>query len=140
MNDVDALTTVASSSKDESEASQSASRNSKTMKKNYLRILFLSFYSISYGYYLTIFNPIGTALMKNVYKLSSDETNQMLGNINMLFSIGALGSVLLSGHWSEKIGRRKLIIIYDFLNLVTVGLYWVQDLHVLQAFRFFQAG
>ena len=106
------------------------------MNKNYLRIGSLALYGIMFGYYLTIFNPLGDPLFKDVYKLHPSEAKDILGNVNMLFSIGAVFSVMTSGLIAEKIGRRRLIIVFDVLNLIIIAMYWVKDLKVLQVARF----
>ena len=103
---------------------------------NYIRILLLSIYSISFGYYMTIFNPIGDIILRDVYKLDDDRIQYVLGNINMLYGLGAFFSVLSSGYISERIGRRRLIIIFDLSNIVIISLYYIDHIHVLYTVRF----
>ena len=121
--------------RDESTESYEA-RMTTIRRKNYCRILLLSLKSLTYGYYIAIFNPIGDIVLRNVYHLDDDDTKKFLGNINMFFSLGGFFSVLVSGPLSERIGRRRLIMTYDMLNLVVIALYSVQNLYVLQAVRF----
>ena len=105
-------------------------------RKNYMRICIMSLYGVMFGYYIAIFNPLGDPLLRDVYKLDSNEIKGTLGNINMLFAIGAFFSVLSSGYVSEQIGRRRLIIVFDVCNVVIIALYYFQDLRVLQVARF----
>ena len=111
-------------------------RMDSIQKKNYLRILILSLYGIMFGYYLPIFNPLGDPLLRDVYKLDPKEIPRVIGNINMLFSIGCLFSVLCSGPISEKIGRRKLIMVLDVCNVFIISMYWFENIYLLQVARF----
>lgn len=104
--------------------------------RNLMKIILASIYGINFGYYMAIFNPLGNPLLTSVYKLNDEEFKQIIGNINMLFPIGAFFATLVSGPIAEKIGRRKLIIIYDFMCVGSIALYWIQDLRVLQVTRF----
>lgn len=54
----------------------------------------------------------------------------------MLYSLGAFIAILISGSISERIGRRRLLIIYDVLTVLTCLLYMIKSLTVLQIARF----
>ena len=70
-----------------------------------------------------------------MYGYSTDEKDIVVSNVNMLFSIGALIGVSISGKLSECYGRRKMIIIYDVLAIVVSISYSVQDTYVLYLTR-----
>ena len=112
-------------------------RMKRINRMNYVRIFLLALKSIPYGYYISIFNPIGSILMRDVYGLDKDHSNSMLGNINMFYALGGFFSVLTAGPLSELLGRRKLIIILDISNIFVISLYSIKSLFVLQAVRFF---
>ena len=111
-------------------------RMKKISRRNYIKILSLSLYSIVYGYQIVIMNPMGDPLLRDVYKKDDKEVKVILGTINMMFPLGSLLSVLTSGTISDKIGRMKLILVFDVMNIFIIGMYWIQNLWVLQAVRF----
>ena len=98
-------------------------------------IFALSLGGAGFGYYSVIFNPMSTPLFEGVYKFSSKEATDIKGNVNMLFSWGAMLSVLFCGKIADTIGRRRLIILYDILAVIVSLLYSIQNLHVLYAIR-----
>lgn len=104
--------------------------------RNLMKIILASIYGINFGYYLAVFNPLGDPLLRSVYNLDDAQFLQTIGNINMFFSIGAFFATLVSGVLAEKIGRRKLIIWYDFICVAVIALYWIKDLRVLILTRF----
>ena len=105
-------------------------------RKNLLRISALALFGIGFGYYIAIFNPMGEPVLKDVYGFEPNVRKQYIGNINMLFSIGALVAALVSGPISEKIGRRKLLIIFDVASVGMALLYSYQNIWVLHFNRF----
>jgi len=102
---------------------------------NNLRVAVLAMYGF-YGYYLAIFNPLSEPVFKGVYGLSPAQIKQTVGNVNMLFSLGALTATLVSGPISENIGRKRLVILYDIGAFATACSYWFKDLLLLQVLRF----
>src|SRR3990167_8203643 len=105
-------------------------------RKNLLRICALALFGIGFGYYIAIFNPMGEPILKDVYGFDATTRKQYIGNINMLFSLGALTAALVSGSISERIGRRRLLIIYDVLSIGMALLYSYQNIWVLHCNRF----
>ena len=96
----------------------------------------MSMYGLHFGFYVAIFNPLSDPIFKGVYGLKDAEIKGLIGNVNMFFGIGSFFSILISGSLAEKIGRRKLLIIYDVGALISACLYLVKDLRVLQLARF----
>ena len=80
---------------------------------------------------------MGDPLVISVYGKTPAEKKDILGNINMIFCIGAFFSVVIGGKLSEKFGRRTMVYFYEFLTIVTCLLYVVKDLNVLLVARFF---
>ena len=58
-----------------------------------------------FGYNLGIWNPIGTKLLKYQYGLTGEDNNQAIGNVNLLFAIGACIGCLSAGFAANAIGR-----------------------------------
>lgn len=111
-------------------------RMNKVSKRNIMKVFLLAMHGINFGYFLVIFNPLGEPLLTAVYSLSEKEAKKEIGNINMAFSLGAFFATLLSGMIAEKIGRRRLVIIYDVLCVVVIALYWIKDRYLLLGVRF----
>lgn len=112
-------------------------RMNQVTKRNFMKVILLALHGINFGYYLVIFNPLGEPLLEGVYSLPKDQVKGTIGNINMAFSLGAFLATLVSGIIAERIGRRRLVILYDIFCVVMISLYWIKDLNVLLAVRFF---
>jgi MFS family permease len=103
--------------------------------KNMIRIAILGLVGSNFGFYMVIFNPMGKPLLKDVYGFDDDTRKQYIGNINLLYSIGGLIASFCIGPLAEKLGRRKLLHIMDYLSVMMVIMYSIQDIWVLQLTR-----
>lgn len=88
-----------------------------------------------FGYYIAIFNPLGEPLAEKVYNYTGDQKLNLIGNLNLFFTIGAAISVFLSGPLSNLIGRIRLILFLEFLALGTCLLYSFKSVTILLALR-----
>lgn len=104
--------------------------------KSLMASISLSLAALHFGYYLAIFNPMGEPLFTHVYGFDKDEKVEVLGNVNMIYGFGALLGASITGKISESIGRRRLVIIYDILSVLTGMAYYVKSIPVLYVIRF----
>lgn len=88
-----------------------------------------------FGYYIGIFNPLGDPLAEKVYDFSGDKKINLIGNINLFFTIGAAISVFISGPLSDMIGRVRLILFLEFLAVGTSLAYTIKSTTLLLAIR-----
>lgn len=88
------------------------------------------------GYYMSIFNPIGSYLFENHYKMNEDKKNASLGNINLFFPIGAAISVLAFGPLSNKLGRVRTLLLAELVALLAYLFYSSASLKLLYTARF----
>ena len=114
---------------------QPAIRNNQ-LKRNLIKIIVLSEVGMIIGFNLVVFNPLGEVLLREVHGLDKHEIKAAKGDVNMLFSLGSLFGALVAGLISEKLGRKRFIVISDVFILCTIGLYWIENLYVLYLARF----
>lgn len=103
---------------------------------NYLRAIALSMGGYYFGYYIGIFNPLGNPLVERVYNRTGDARDQLVGNINLFFTLGAAISVFISGPLADLVGRIRLILVCEIVAIVTCALYWIESVPVLLGVRF----
>ena len=106
-----------------------------TTKNNALKVLSLTMSAVHFGYYMNIFNTMGAPIFVGVYGYSVDKKDVAVSNVNMLFSIGALIGVSITGKLAESFGRRRMILVYDMLAVIACILYSVQDIYILYLTR-----
>ena len=104
--------------------------------KNLVKSIVVALNCITLGYHLMIFNPLGSIIFEDVYSMSASDVKYAKGNVNFYFSIGSLCSNLVAGYLADVFGRRKLIIVYDILQLAALACYYFEHLSVLYAVRF----
>lgn len=116
----------------------------KAMKRlfwlNVLKIVVISLCKLSYGYFLVIFNPLSSIIFPNVYHFTKEEIKIEVGDVNMFFYMGSAAFGLIGGWLAEKVGRKRLIIIFDIVSIgIFIG-YWFQNIYVLKVIRFLNGG
>ena len=105
--------------------------------KNYLIILSLCSSGFHMGYYMAVFNPMGSPLFKDVYGMNEIEKDNALGDIFMIFSIGGLCGAVAAGKLIEVLGRRWSMIGADIFAVIVIAWYSVKSVAVLYILRFF---
>lgn len=88
-----------------------------------------------FGYYIGIFNPLGDPLVEKVYGLSGDARLNLIGNINLFFTVGAAISVFISGPLSDFVGRIRLLLFLEFLAVGSCLAYTIESTTVLLTIR-----
>ena len=88
------------------------------------------------GYLTSIFNPIGTPLLRDDYKLDKKEIAYALGNINLFFSLGGLVSVLGFGYLFDILGRKKSLILSEIMTVGASLCYCIKFIPCLYLARF----
>jgi MFS family permease len=107
----------------------------KNRAKNLFKCLVISYGGSYMGYYLTVFNPMGSPLLKKVYKVSEDDYASIIGNINLIFSLAIVVCCLVSGPLANKIGRFNMLLIGEILALISYYFYTIQSIHFLYLAR-----
>ena len=79
---------------------------------------------------------MGSPVLKHIYQVSEDDYSSVIGNVSLLYSVGALLWSLISGPMCDKIGRFNIIVIGEILSFVSYYLMTIKNLHVLYAARF----
>lgn len=110
--------------------------NKGLSRRNLFKMLLLSEIGMVVGYNMFIFNPIGDIVLENVYGLIGAILRSAMGDVNLLFSTGSMIACLITAGLANKYGRLKLIYIYQVLIILTLGLYWIENLYVLYFVRF----
>ena len=108
----------------------------RIQRRNWIIITFINLSGVHMGYYLVLFNMIGSIIVVGVYGYSEEEKISIVSNINMCFSIGGLAGVLTSGNLSERFGRKTMTLAYDIIILLVIVLYTVKQINVLYLARF----
>lgn len=91
-----------------------------------------------FGFFAGAFNSLGTELLKNVYGITEkSEITSVNSRITMFFTIGNLFGVLIVTYLTDRIGRRKLLILSEMICFVLFFGYLVENLWCLLAVRFF---
>lgn len=90
-----------------------------------------------FGYFMSIFNPIGKPLLTGHYKMTEDQADNVLGNVNLFFCIGAGLACILFGKLSDLFGRVRLLIAFEFLAIIASACYYVDKIPLLYTARFF---
>lgn len=109
---------------------------SRSVSYNWTICTLIASGGIFFGYYISVFNPMGTPLLKNVYHLNKEDKASALGNLNLLFSFGALVMVIFSGSISSRVGRTRSLLLAEILALLTLALYNIESLSCLYLARF----
>jgi MFS family permease len=105
----------------------------KSISKLYHLFLVILLASSSYffGYYLSIFNPLATPMLKQVFLLTDETTptfNQVQGNIHSLPGVTAFMTLAFFGSsMTVRWGRLKTIIIGEFLSMFTAASFLLID-------------
>ena len=94
-----------------------------------------------FGYYISVTNPLNNKYyFQKAFDIDLDDTdrqNEVIGNINLLFSLGAMIGVLTSGFIADFIGRTKTLIFADILAIVSgLGYLFKVDPWVIYIVRF----
>lgn len=108
----------------------------KSKAANYLRAIALAMGGYYFGYYIGIFNPLGTPLVERVYNRTGDAKDDLVGSINLYFTLGAAISVFISGPLADFFGRIRLILFCEVIAVLTCALYWIESVPVLLGVRF----
>lgn len=104
---------------------------------NTLLMLLVASGGYYFGFYIGVFNALGTELLIQVYNIPNEkEIRTTNGRINMFFTVGNLVGVLIVTYLTNKIGRRRLLILAELLGFLLFFAYTVQNLHVLLGVRF----
>lgn len=88
-----------------------------------------------FGYYIACFNPLGSPLLEYIYYIPQNETQTILGNLNLFFALGAMILVFFSGFVTKRLGRINALLLAEVLALVSYAGYSQRNLKVLQATR-----
>ena len=113
---------------------QNQREKSKTV--NFMRVLIISLAGAELGFYTSVMNPLGKPLLQQTYGLEGERVEQILGDTNLLLSLGAFISVLSSGFIVDRLGRQKTLVISMVLSFVSYALYITKGLRFLLNARF----
>lgn len=105
-------------------------------KRNLIKMALLAEVGLIVGYNMFIFNPLGDLILGKVYGLNGTLLRSATGDVNLLFSIGSMMACLIAGKLANKFGRRKMILFFQVMIIITMGLYWIENLYVLYFVRF----
>ena len=103
--------------------------------KNRNRVVTMSLAGFCLGYYVSIMNSMGKPLLVGRYKLDEEERISVLGNLNFLYPVGAMIGILFSGNLMMTFGRRRLNLLLDIANFISIGLMLIENLYILQLTR-----
>ena len=113
----------------------------KSKLRNIAFTLLLASNGVIFGYSVGIFNPLGPPLFRYVYNLDpekdKEQSNNYLGTVFMILSVGALVGTFFLGYFPDKIGRKPFIIAAEVVMIVTTPLYLFTNIYVLSVARFF---
>lgn len=136
--------TIANEDHREARSPQETEAYEKEMRKqfwqNFAKIAVVSLCKLSYGYYLVIFNPLSGIVFPHVYHFNKEEIKHQEGDVNMFFYIGATLFGLIGGWLAEKLGRKRLIIVFDVANVIISVCFWFPNIYFLKVIRFFNGG
>ena len=107
----------------------------KNRKRNRMLMMAISIGGYSLGYYVSIMNSMSKPILEGQYNMSEDEQVNINGNMNFLYSIGAMIGELSNRPLLSWIGRRKMNIGVDFMVIFIVGLMTIKDVWILQGTR-----
>lgn len=111
--------------------------NSKSRIYNWLTCITLGSSGIFFGFSLSIFNPMGTPVLKHIYGIESEiDRAEIIGNIFMLTAFGCMLMVTVSGYLIERIGRIKSLLFCEILTIIAILLLTVKNLAILYLARF----
>lgn len=77
-----------------------------------------------FGYYISIFNPVATPLLRNVLHLSDDTTpsiKDVQGNIFSFTAIMAFATLFFVPTINKKLGRLRAIFLGEILGIVSMA-------------------
>jgi MFS family permease len=89
---------------------------------------------IYFGYFQSIFNPLGAKLLRLHYKV--DDVNSYYGNLNLFYPIGACFGCIIAGILASKVGRVRTVIGCEVFILLVYGLMLIDNIWMLQVSRF----
>jgi MFS family permease len=77
-----------------------------------------------FGYYISIFNPVATPLLKNVLHLSDETTpsiKDVQGNIFSFTALMAFATLFFVPTINKRLGRLKAIFLGEILGILTMA-------------------
>lgn len=89
-----------------------------------------------FGYYTTIFNPLQKPLLQGVYKFKGNDYIKAQGDVNLIFSLGAILGCLFSGFLGDRVGRMKTLILGIAIEIVCYSLYSIENYYILLVSRY----
>lgn len=89
---------------------------------------------IYFGYFQSIFNPLGAKLLRLHYVV--DDVNAYYGNLNLFFPIGAGIGCIIAGILASKVGRVRTVIGCEVYILIIYGLMLIDNIWMLNVTRF----
>lgn len=102
--------------------------------------LLLAFGSFYNGYCTGIFNPLAKPLLTRVFgfdeKLDEKKIDNYKGAFNAAFSLGAMIGVFGTGSLANKMGRKTILYLSEFVAICNALLYVVEDLRTIIGARF----
>lgn len=105
--------------------------------KNTFMMLLVATGGYYFGFFVGVFNSLGSGILKNVYGFEDEaKLAVIIGRINMFFTVGNLIGVLIVTYLTNKIGRRRLLILSEILCFILYFCYTIENIHVLLGVRF----
>ena len=89
---------------------------------NYILALTIASGGFHLGYYISIFNPMGTDFLKHVYKIfNKTEQDEALGDINVLFCLGCMIGCFVASILAKRFGRMKSMFFTEIFRILVIG-------------------
>ena len=118
-----------------SEAEDEYEPEQKNKWFNIYMTIIMSSGGVYFGYYIAIFNPMAEPLLNSVYDIKKTSQDEVKGNFNFFFAMGALFSVMVSGWLSDNVGRMRMLLIAELLALITFVGYTIENINILYCVR-----
>lgn len=99
---------------------------------NYILALTIASGGFHLGYYISIFNPMGTDFLKHVYKIfNKTEQDEALGDINVLFCLGCMIGCFVASILAKRFGRMKSMFFTEIFRILVIGQYFIENYYLL---------